>query len=234
MPISHTANSNEPAEESVSHHQDRGAGLLALARHLSALKTVQRTGWRDRGVDAPAVESVADHSFAVALLAWAAALERAAEGMAIDPARVLILALLHDLAEAATGDLPPYDPQAVPDLSQASARRAFLNERHHRGDERAAAKRAAEDAAMDEILAHLPVRSRSTLSAVWDELRHGDTTEARFVKQVDRLETYLQSRFYLEHQPELPMDSFHTEVIETVDDPILCEVRDAAPNARSG
>ena len=79
------------------------------------LKSVPRTGWLDRGRRSLRVESVADHSFGVALLAWGCALQRHAEGVAIDPERVLKLAVIHDLAEAETGDLPPYDPAAIPD-----------------------------------------------------------------------------------------------------------------------
>ena len=50
------------------------AGLearLNLAFAATALKDVERAGWVLRGVERP--ESVADHSFAVALLAWACA-----------------------------------------------------------------------------------------------------------------------------------------------------------------
>jgi 5'-deoxynucleotidase YfbR-like HD superfamily hydrolase len=70
------------------------------------------------------------------------------------------------------------------------------------------------------------------LGALWNELYQGESPEARFVKQVDRLETFLQSRFYLETDPALPMASFHEEVLETMDDPLLAAIRDAALAAR--
>ena len=56
----------------------------------------------------------------------------------------------------------------------------------------------------------------------------GESLEARFVKQVDRLETFLQSRLYLDSDPTLPMASFYQEVLETIDDPLLAAIRDAA------
>jgi putative hydrolase of HD superfamily len=175
-----------------------------------------------------AVESVADHTYGVALLAWVCAIERQAQGAAIDPQRVLALALLHDLPEADTGDMTPYDPTSVPDESQPEARRAFLDRRHERDDARAAAKRAAEATAMAELISALPDVAASTLRELWEELRRGESTEARFVKQVDRLETFLQSRRYLEGNAEFPMASFRQEVIETIDDPLLMAIRDAA------
>jgi putative hydrolase of HD superfamily len=164
----------------------------------------------------------------MALLAWACAVQRRAEGAAIDPERVLKLAIIHDLAEAETGDSTPYDPAAMPGELDRAARRAFLETRHSRDPDRRAAKRAEEDAVMRTLLDALPGPTRSELGVLWDELHLGGSSEARFVKQVDRLETFLQSRFYLRGDPTLPMASFHQEVLELIDDPLLAAIRDAA------
>ena len=202
--------------------------LLGLALFAAKLKSIPRTGWLDRGVEPLRVESVADHSFGVALLAWSCALQRRAEGAAIDPDRVLKLAIIHDLAEAETGDSTPYDPASIPGEHDPAARRAFLETRHTRDPDRGAAKRAEEDAVMRPLLDALPGAARLELSELWDELHLGTSSEAQFVKQVDRLETFLQSRFYLGADPTLPMASFHQEVFETIDDPLLAAIRDAA------
>jgi putative hydrolase of HD superfamily len=215
--------------ESEDHSRRRAAqGLLGLARRIDALKGVPRTGWLDRGVDPALVESVADHSFGAALLAWSCAVQRAADGASLDPSRVLALALLHDLAEAETGDMPPYDPAAVPDARDMEARRAFLDRRHVRDEARQSAKRAREDAAMAALLEPLPPETREQFASLWEELRQGTSAEARFVKEVDRLETFLQSRAYQRAAPGLPMASFRLEVMETIDDPLLAAIRDAA------
>ena len=213
--------------------QTHGAGpgsapLLALVDLIVALKALPRTGWLDRGVAPLRAESVADHSFAVALLAWAAAVERQAAGAALDPARVVLLALVHDLAEAGAGDATPYDPAAMADLADDAARRAFLERRHVRDASREAAKRTAEAEAMAALFARLSPAIRATLEGLWQELREGSSAEARFVKQTDRLETYLQSRAYLRDDPDLPVASFQKEVDETIDDPLLAALRDAA------
>jgi putative hydrolase of HD superfamily len=219
-----------PIPADSSQIADAAPGLLALAHAISRLKSVPRTGWLDRGIGPTHAESVADHSFGVALLAFAAALEHQQAGADLDPQRVIVLALLHDLAEAETGDLPPYDPDEVPDEDDPAGRQAFLDRRHVRNEGRASAKRIAEDAAMRRLLADLPAVSRSAIGQAWEELREGISAEARFVKQADRLETFLQSRFYLENDPGLAVDSFRREVEETIDDPLLAAVRDAALN----
>jgi putative hydrolase of HD superfamily len=207
--------------------------LLGLAEFAAKLKSVPRTGWLDRGVRPLQVESVADHSFGVALVAWACALQRQAEGATIDPERVLKLAIIHDLAEAETGDLTPYDAVAIPSEHDPFARRAFLETRHRRDPDRDTVKRAAENAVMRRLLDALPGAMRSELGEVWDELHLGESSEARFVKQIDRLETFLQSRLYLRADPALPMTSFHQEVFESIDDPLLAAIRDAALSAES-
>ncbi len=207
---------------------DAAQALLRLIQFAAKLKSVPRTGWLDRGLDALRVESVADHSFGVALLAWVCALQRQAEGAAIDPERVLKLALMHDLAEAETGDWTPYDGAAIPSEHDPAARRAFLKARHSRDPIRRATKRGQEDAVMRTLLASLPGATRSALAELWNEHHLGESPEAQFVKQVDRLETFLQSRFYLDTDPTLPMASFHQEVFETIDDPLLAAIRDAA------
>ena len=202
-------------------------GFLELARFVARIKSVPRTGWLDRGVDPSRAESVADHSFGVALFAWACALQRYAEGANLLPERVLKLALIHDLAEAETGDRPPYDPAVIPDAENPVSRRAFLETRHIRNADRDAKKREREDASMQRLLASLPDATRSEMTEIWDELRQGTSAESRFVKQVDRLETFLQSRHYLSDDPTLPVASFHQEVMETIDDPLLAAIRDA-------
>ena len=203
------------------------SGLLELARVLARLKSTPRTGWLDRGVPPALVESVADHSHAVALLAWVCAVQRRADGADLDPVRVLKLALLHDLAEAETGDAPPYDPASIPSEHDPDARRAFLERRHVRAAKRDVDKRIRENAAMQALLRALPRETQSELGEVWADLRDGTSAEARFTKQVDRLETFLQSRQYRRADPSTPVSSFQQEVMETVDDPLLAAIRDA-------
>jgi putative hydrolase of HD superfamily len=187
---------------------------LELARAIARLKEVPRTGWLDRGIPPEATESVADHSFGVALLAWLLAPPE------VDRARAVELALLHDLAEAAAGDATPYDRETLTTLDP-DTRRNWLNQRHIRTAEQKAAKQSAEDAAIAELAGSLSVEGRTALLDRWSELRERATPEARFVKKMDILETWLQSRHYAERHPEAPMESFDLEARE-----LLGESRD--------
>ena len=108
-----------------------------------------------------------------------------------------------------------------------AARRSFLSRRHRRSVDRTAAKRAAERAAIGELVADLPTALADEVRALWEEVETGATAEARFVKQVDKLETYLQSREYLAADPSRPMDSFAIEVAEVITEPALVALRDA-------
>jgi putative hydrolase of HD superfamily len=199
---------------------EAGPDPLAQFAHLAmGLKEVARTGWLDRGVEPAAAESVADHSWSVALLAWLLA----AEDAGLDRDRVLRLALIHDLAETITGDLTPYG-----ELHGEAPDSAFLNLRHTHTPESALAKHEAEQVAIDQLAALLPDGAAGELRAIWAEYAARESPEARFVKEIDRLETWLQSRRYLEGNPDLPMDSFRLEVELELTHPALIRLRDAA------
>ncbi|MSQ03316.1 MAG: HD domain-containing protein [Myxococcales bacterium] len=72
-----------------------------LLNECLALKELHRAGWKRVGVAEP--ESVADHSFGVALAALVLAPPE------LDRGRLLAMALLHDLAEVRVGDITPHD-----------------------------------------------------------------------------------------------------------------------------
>ena len=66
------------------------------------LKTLKRAGWQR--CDVEPCESVAEHTFGVALLALLV------PSTDINRDRCVAMALVHDLAEAIVGDLTPHDP----------------------------------------------------------------------------------------------------------------------------
>ena len=139
------------------------ADLSALISRLLALKLLPRTGWLQRGI-APA-ESIADHSYSVALLALICG-DLIGD---LDHEKLLRIALLHDAAEALTGDIP------------ASVRDLFG----------AGIKRDVEDRAFSELFAALP--TGRTYRALWQEYADGSSREARLVKVLDRIELMAQA-----------------------------------------
>lgn len=219
---------NQNSERTDPTRDDQYAAIARFLHLVTNLKRTKRTGWLDRGLDPAEAESIADHSYRVALLAWLIA-SLDGDGPRVDPNRVLLVALAHDLPEALAGDLPPYDAEILPGEAGHPERHAFLNRRQTRSADRQAAKRAAEAAALDELLAGLPADLAAQLRGAWEEYEARETPEAKLVRQADKLETYLQSREYLAEDPSRPMASFATEVADpaTLTDGRLIALRDA-------
>ncbi len=147
------------------------SGTIVFLTELMRLKALPRTGWLLRGVRD--VESIADHLFGVAWIAMLLADRANVRGMQVKVEKVLRMALLHDLSEARTGDLPstikPYFP----------------------GD---TLKQADEQAARD-ILQPLGEAVANYL-ALWHEYEQRTSLEARIVKAADKLDLLLQAREY--------------------------------------
>lgn len=141
--------------------------LLTLLRHGNQLKRTPRTGWLMRGV--PDVESVADHSFGVA---FAALVVQPYIDEPLDMERLLALAVLHDLPEAITTDIPAPVWRRMP------------------GEH----KPALEAGIFEEMISDAP--NRESLAALWDELQDNKTAEARLVHEIDKLDMYIQADQY--------------------------------------
>lgn len=97
--------------------------LIDAVRALDPLADLPRTGWVLRGVPAP--ESVAAHSYGVALVTMGLVDAARAEGHDVDGERALRMAVLHDAPEARTGDLPlPQKSAAVAEAVRELEERA--------------------------------------------------------------------------------------------------------------
>ncbi|HEY3341621.1 MAG TPA: HD domain-containing protein, partial [Anaerolineae bacterium] len=141
--------------------------LVELYFELNQLKQLYRQGWLRRGVPAERCESVAEHTFGMAMLCMFIA---DACIPTLDMQKVLRLALLHDFGEIYAGDITPADAVSP-------------EEKHRRERE-----------AVQQVFARLP-RGAEYL-ALWQEYEENQTDEARFVKQMDRLEMALQATVY--------------------------------------
>ncbi len=134
--------------------------------HLAGrLKSIPRTGWLQAGIDSP--ETVADHSYRTTLLSMIMA-----DMQGLDTERALRMSLLHDLAEAETGDLTPTQKR----------------EGH----------RELETEAMERLLSLLPGRTAEMYLRLWEEYSEAESPEAKLVHQADKLEMVLQALEYEE------------------------------------
>jgi putative hydrolase of HD superfamily len=205
---------------------DRAHSLIALFGHLNDLKSLKRTGWLDRGVPPAEVESVADHTALTSMIGWLVALD----DPDLDAARVLQLALIHDLAESIAGDPTPYDREQIPAATDIRAVRAFFSVRHPRSTQSRLVKQVAEQAAMEHLTGLMPNLAATEVVTLWQEYEEQTTPEARFVKQIDLLEAFLQSMDYVDRFPDLPFTGFRIQAQEEITHPVLAAIRDARLN----
>lgn len=153
-----------------------------------ALKDETRTGWQLRGIEAP--ESVAAHTWGVALLVARFCPPE------VDRERALTMAVVHDVAEAETGDI---------------ATRAETGAQSLDADE----KEQREREAMAGPLAPLGEEIHET----WEEYEARETAEARFVKDMDILDTCLQALVYeRERRYDPDADNPHFEAYDDLDE----------------
>lgn len=150
---------------------------LDFALLIGKLKRLPRTGWVDRNIHDP--ESVAEHSYRMALLAMVLA-----PTLSFDVTKTMKLALVHDLAEAEIGDIVTVrGTEIVGDIVE---------------------KRAKELKAMQGIAQLLDIHK---LEALFSEYIEQSSPEARLVKQLDRLEMLIQAYEY-ESEQKVDLEEF--------------------------
>jgi putative hydrolase of HD superfamily len=148
--------------------------IEAFIKIANKLKDVKRTGWVERGVKGP--ESVADHSFMSALLCMVLPAEGGLGG--IDRNKAVKMALIHDIAEAETGDI-------------------ITTEKWEAGGTMSKKERVKlEEKAIKGMLASLDSGLAEESMSLWTEFNECKTKEARFVNDVENAEAILQADVY--------------------------------------
>jgi len=176
---------------------------VAFLLEAGELKRVQRRGWKRVGVRAP--ESVADHSWRLALMAM---LYADLEGL--DAGRAARIALLHDLPEVRAGDAMP-------------------------GEWTPAQKHAREARALRAMLKPLPPLLREEYEALWNEYEEGASPEARLVAELDKLEMAAQALRYEDARVSpRKLDGFWASAEAVVRAPRLRAALDAMRRQRRG
>lgn len=174
-----------------SEMQGRFPALAAVYFEFNRLKQLYRQGWLQQGLSRERCESVAEHSFGVALLSMLFAQTRPS---GIDALKTIKMALLHDFGEIYTGDFTPQD--AFP-----------LDEKHE-----------LEYQSVLSVFRHWP--DGADLIAIWEEFERGETGEARLVRQADRLEMAFQALIY-DRQNLVDPASFLSSASRALEDPEL-------------
>ena len=135
-------------------------GVLAFLQRAENLKSTLRYAWTSSGRE----ESTAEHSWRLSLLALLCS-HRFPDA---DPARLLKIAVVHDLGEAICGDVPA--PQQTA------------------SDGRAVREREA----VADLCSTLPPDMAAELLGLWEDYEQGHSREAVIIKALDKLETLIQ------------------------------------------
>ena len=136
--------------------------FIRLAEKLKIEKRRSKTSENQR-------ESVADHCWRVTLMALAS-YKYLDEKISLE--KSLKMAIVHDLAEIITGDVPC----CITDLSEKALKE----------------KKLQEDAAIRKILSSLPEEIAKEIKELWEEYEKTETYEAKFVKALDKIEAQIQ------------------------------------------
>ncbi len=141
--------------------------MTGILKAVYRLKKVPRTGWLVRGVPVCSVESVAEHSFGAAVLAWEMARRLRDRGVNVNPERAALVALFHDLPEALALDL------------DATASRIYGK------DVKAEAERRAAEEVFDE-----------ETKGFWEEYEECGSPEGKVAKLADLADMAIQAVEY--------------------------------------
>ncbi len=141
--------------------------LVELALELGALKRVPRTGWVLKGIkDA---ESVADHTWRVATLAMILAPQ-----LNVSADKLMKMALVHDVGEAAIGDIKWETGGKV------------IGSREEKYDEEKREVKRMFDVNTD----------FEEYIDLWEEFHKNESKEAKIIKELDKLDMVLQALEY--------------------------------------
>ncbi len=165
------------------------AKMVKFMHRLQMLKLNKRTGWIHHRVKQP--ESICDHMYRVAVLAMLC------PGEDVDIGRCVMMALIHDLAEAEVGDLTPLDN--VPK------------------EEKLLRERNAIDYFVHDLLDSSPAALR--IEALWQEYEDRETKESKLVKDLDRFELCLQAVEYERRDNILDLQPFFRSSINLITHP---------------
>ncbi len=132
-------------------------------------------------------ESVADHSYSLTALSMIFS-----DLLGLDTEKVVKMSVIHDLAESIIGD---YMPEEI-----------SIRE-----------KQIKEDNAMKIVISSFPENLAVIYSNIWKEYCLNQTKEARLVKQLDKVEMFLQANFYLKNGYSYKFLSPFLDVIDNLE-----------------
>jgi len=193
--------------------------IINFLIEVSKLKEMPRTGWVLREVKNP--ETIADHTFRLAFISWFLAQKRN-----FNQKRAIKIAFSHDLCEVYAGDITPF--LYYPDLPKDREKRRkilmkwtrlFREEKEKKGR----IKLKKEREGLLKLLEFLPLNLRKDFYSSWVDYEKGISKEGKFVNQLNRIETLIQSIEYFGIDETKSGTDWWEWVEEIVEDPLLLE-----------
>lgn len=193
--------------------------IIDFLNKVGTLKNKERRGWVAHGFKNR--ESTGDHIFRTAIMAWL--LARRKEDLNIE--RVLKIALIHDICEVYSEDETPYDPLLPRDLKDKKKIKEVLDKwptftlsEKRKKDKK---KYRRELKGLEKAVSGLPLSLRKEIIGLWKEFEEGSTPEGRFVKQIDKMENYLQGMEYWKKQGKIRRRLWARWAKEIIYDPVI-------------
>ncbi|MGC8812283.1 MAG: HD domain-containing protein [Candidatus Aenigmatarchaeota archaeon] len=174
----------------VKHTDKKVHEIIKFYYELNRLKQLYRKGWL-RNVPKEKCESVAEHSFGVAVLSYFLAEKYFPK---LDKLKILKMALIHDFCEIYAGDITPSE----------------------KIDKEEKAK--LEEEAIVKVFSKMS--DGNDYINLWKEFQEESSEEAKFVKQVDCLEMVLQASVY-ENQGYKNLQEFFDKGSKRIKNPLL-------------
>lgn len=144
--------------------------IISFYMKYNQLKNIYRQGWLTVRIGlehADKCESIADHSFSVALLALTI-IEK--NKLNLDICKCIKMGIIHELGEVYAGDFTPYD-NITKEEKHIKEKEAILN-------------------VLDSL------NEDNDYLEIWEEFEKQETAEAKFLKNIDQLEFLLQACAY--------------------------------------
>lgn len=183
--------------------------LFAFLEQVNRLKTVRRTGWIVEGIREP--ESVADHSFGMTLLTLILGRER----KGLDLNKAVKMGLTHDLAESIIGDvLVDWKVELNEGKPMPGKHHGISSEEKYRLEKKAFRSLANKLPHGEELL------------ELWEEFEAGKTEEAKFVREMDRLDMLFQAMVY-ERNEEKDLSRWFRGKRNAIEDPEIKKIFNA-------
>jgi len=193
--------------------------ILNFLIEVNKLKTMPRLGWVFMQLKKP--ETVAEHSFRMAILSWFLA-----EKKGLNVKRAIKISLTHDLCEVFAGDITAilYRPELLKEKDLKRRKKIQMKwSRLSASDKKQIGKKKfnIEKKAFLKLTKFLPVNLKKNLFSYWLDYEKGISKEGRFVREINSIETLIQSIEYFGNKEKVGGTTWWESTEEIVEDPLL-------------